>query len=424
VFLSPAVTPDPSALRDALVDRLKLSGCLVSPLVEAAFRTVPRHLFLPGVAIEEVYRDQVIVTKRLDGWPVSSSSQPTIMAIMLEQLGLRPGHRVLEIGTGTGYNAALLAAILGPAGSVTSIELDEDLATAARAHLDAAGVRGVDVLCRDGAVGYPEAAPYDRIILTVGAWDLAPAWREQLRPGGRLLLPLSVRGLQRSVAFDDHGDHLASVSVHDCEFMPLRGAFAEPARRIQLGPEPGLYLTSPNPASVDPDATYGLLRGTTRSLTTDLSVTRRAIFSGFLLWLALREPAACGLLAIGDGTQRSVVPLLFGVPGQFVWTAGVLADGALAVLASPTEVAPAGSDEPASAAFLLGVRSFGTDDALAQRLLDHIHAWDRAGRPGTPGLRIRAYPLDTAYRPAPSEFVIPKRWTQLVLDWPAPPSKT
>src|SRR2546428_12794983 len=97
----------------ALVDSLKASGCIRTPLVEAAFRAVPRHLFLPGTPLDLVYSDEAIPTKRFDGATVSSSSQPAIMAFMLEQLQLEPGHRVLEVGAGTGYNAALMGHIVG-----------------------------------------------------------------------------------------------------------------------------------------------------------------------------------------------------------------------------------------------------------------------------------------------------------------------
>ena len=91
-----------TGLQKALVEKLISMGCIRSPNVEGAFRAVPRHLFLPGVALERVYSDNAIITKRTDGKIVSSSSQPAMMAIMLEQLNLQPGHRVLEIGAGTG----------------------------------------------------------------------------------------------------------------------------------------------------------------------------------------------------------------------------------------------------------------------------------------------------------------------------------
>src|SRR5437764_11478942 len=98
-----------STLHQALVNKLKKDGAISSPSVEAAFRAVPRHLFLPGVGLDNVYTDTYVVSKEQNGVTISSSSQPTIMAVMLELLDLRPGQRVLEIGAGTGFNAALIA---------------------------------------------------------------------------------------------------------------------------------------------------------------------------------------------------------------------------------------------------------------------------------------------------------------------------
>jgi protein-L-isoaspartate(D-aspartate) O-methyltransferase len=164
-----------SRIHKTLIDDLAAAGTVGSPTVEAALRAVPRHIFLPAVPLEEVYRDQAIVTKRIDGVGVSSSSQPAIMAIMLEQLDAQPGQGVLEIGAGTRYNAALLAHIVGPAGRVVAVDIDPDTVEAARHHLDTAGFERVQVICSDRSLGYPSGAPYDRIILTVGASDITPA---------------------------------------------------------------------------------------------------------------------------------------------------------------------------------------------------------------------------------------------------------
>jgi SAM-dependent methyltransferase len=124
----------------------------------------------------------VIVTKEIDGMPVSECEQPAIVAVMLEQLGLEPGQRVLEIGAGTGQTAALMAHIVGESGQVITLDIEPDLVSSAREHLAAAGLARVQVVCADGAYGLPEAAPFDRIILTVGSPDITTAWREQLRP--------------------------------------------------------------------------------------------------------------------------------------------------------------------------------------------------------------------------------------------------
>jgi protein-L-isoaspartate(D-aspartate) O-methyltransferase len=130
---------DVAALHAALVDALLRRGAITDPRVEAAFRAIPRHLFLPDVPLAEVYRGQAIPTKIRDGEAISSSSQPEIMATMLDQLRLAPGLRVLEIGAGTGYNAALMAHIVGEKGAVVTMDVDDDLVESARAHLRAAG---------------------------------------------------------------------------------------------------------------------------------------------------------------------------------------------------------------------------------------------------------------------------------------------
>ena len=110
---------------DQLVDALLSAGAIKSSAVEAAFQAVPRHLFVPDVAVEDAYRNEAIVTKMLDGRAVSSASQPSIVAAMLEQVDLAQGQRVLEVGAGTGYNAALLGHIVGPRGRVVTVDIDE-----------------------------------------------------------------------------------------------------------------------------------------------------------------------------------------------------------------------------------------------------------------------------------------------------------
>ena len=264
------MTSDAAALHQALVDQLKDDGHIESPRVEGAFRAVPRHHFLPEQPIAEAYRNRAIPTKHLDGEAVSSSSEPAIMAIMLEMLDLQPGQNVLEIGAGTGYNAALMAQIVGETGQVTAIDIDQDIVEAAQAHLAAAGAeaaagaaQGVCVLRGDGAVGHAEGAPFDRIVLTVAATDLSPAWREQLKPDGRLLLPFRIGGIltQKVVLFAPLADRLETVSVRGGWFMMLRGEHAQGRTRLPLGPDTGLVLWADDPPPADAETLYGLLNG-------------------------------------------------------------------------------------------------------------------------------------------------------------------
>src|SRR5262249_17070828 len=161
---------------------------------------------------DEAYRYDAVIPTHFDdsGLPISSSSAPNIMATMLEQLDIAPGMRVLEIGAGTGYNAALLGRLVGDSGTVTSIDLDPPVVAEAREHLRAAGVANVRVGAGDGWLGAPLDDPFDRIIATVGVWEVSPHWFDQLRPGGVLVLPLWLRpGVQVSVALvrDTDGMH-------------------------------------------------------------------------------------------------------------------------------------------------------------------------------------------------------------------------
>ena len=224
-------------LRNAMADRLRTWGGGVIPAqVEAAMRVVPREAFLPGASLADAYGRSPIVTHRdVHGVATSSASAPGIVAAMLAQLDVRPGHRILEIGAGTGYNAALLACLCGPAGQVTTVELDSVVAAEAKNALATAGWGQVTVIVGDGEYGYAPGAPYDRIIVTAGAWDLPKAWADQLAPDGLLVAPLRLRGLTRSIAFEHTSGIWRSLSMYECGFMPMRGAGSVPERNIPLG---------------------------------------------------------------------------------------------------------------------------------------------------------------------------------------------
>jgi protein-L-isoaspartate(D-aspartate) O-methyltransferase len=228
-------------LHQALLEHLRGDGLLEDERIAAAFAAVPRHHFLPGHPLEVVYADHAVAVKREgDEW-LSSSSQPAMMAIMLAQLEPRPGDKVLEIGAGTGYNAAILDQMVGPTGGVLTLELDADLAAVARANLAAAGVEAVEVRQADGALGAPDVAPFDRIIVTAGAWDLLPAWRAQLAPAGRIVVPINVLpGMMLSLAIERRGGGWAVVSGRPCSFVALRGAQAHPGRRRS---QPGITIS-------------------------------------------------------------------------------------------------------------------------------------------------------------------------------------
>ncbi|MFI7544173.1 protein-L-isoaspartate O-methyltransferase [Actinoplanes sp. NPDC049599] len=210
-------------LRRRFVEQLRRNGAPLTPELAAAFAAVPRDVFVaegfqrrdgswarPGTAgfRAAVYRDDVLVTK-IDGRvAVSSSSQPSLMAIMLDALAVRPGDRVLEIGAGTGYNAALLAAL---GARVTSVDVQADVAEQARAALAAAGVPGVRVLTGDGYTGVPGES-FDRAIVTVGVAGVSPRWLAQTVPGP-IVVPVEHAGTHPVLAVEGGAEGPVTATV-------------------------------------------------------------------------------------------------------------------------------------------------------------------------------------------------------------------
>ncbi len=176
---------------------------------------VPRHRFLPDPEDADAYRDQPL--------PIGAGqtiSQPYMVALMTENLGLCGDERVLEIGTGSGYQAAILAEL---SRHVISVERLPSLADRARAILADLGYHNVDVFVGDGSLGYPEAAPYDRVIVTAGAPRVADAWVEQLAEGGRLVAPVGGRWGQNLTVVTSSDGELRSETAGGCVFVPLVG---------------------------------------------------------------------------------------------------------------------------------------------------------------------------------------------------------
>lgn len=394
------------AARARLVAELSRPGHALSEPVRRAFERVPRHLFVPEVSAAAAYRDEAVVVKcGPDGLPVSSSSQPAMMAIMLSQLGLMPGQRVLEIGTGTGYNAAVMAEVTGPSGQVVSIDIDPELTGRAAAALQTAGHQDVRLLCGDGGYGDPAGAPFDRIIVTAGAWDIAPAWLDQLAPGGLLVLPLSVRGIQLSVALRQAGPgQWQSVSAWRCGFVRMLGAFA--------GPEAVFRLDGP----------HALAGQMADGRPADLAALQRA-----LSLAPANEPVAAPLTGLADvadldlwltltATGLDRVTLL-AAPGTWFPPADLLPLGAL--VSDATEPGRIGvamllpADEAAMA--IAGYGPGGAD--LAGRLAGLAEQWPDLGRPGAARLRLTVSRGEAEPDPPPAAVSAVRPSVVLSVSW-------
>ncbi len=189
---------------------------LSDPRVLAAMEKVPRHLFIPEQLRRLAYEDEAL--------PVGNAqtiSQPYIVGYMLEQLDIAPDHRVLEIGTGTGYQAAVLAEL---ASEVYTIERVLDLYEIARRILSELGYTNVDITFGDGTAGLPDRAPFDRIIVAAAAPQLPPALFDQLVEGGRLIIPIGAPDMQRLLLIRKQNNTPVTTQLEDVRFVPLVGS--------------------------------------------------------------------------------------------------------------------------------------------------------------------------------------------------------
>jgi len=214
--------------RKKLVSRLVDEGVLKSEQVIKAMLAVPRELFVPEPHRKYAYADTPLPT--LSGQTISA---PHMVAMMCEYLDLKPGHKVLEVGAGSGYHAAVCAEIVAPRGSavrghVYAIERVMDLVIFAKKNLERAGYSDrVTVICGDGTMGYPEAAPYDRILVTAAAPKIPLPLIEQLRVSGRIVIPVGEPySIQELVIAEKREDgSVKSISVGGCVFVPLIGRY-------------------------------------------------------------------------------------------------------------------------------------------------------------------------------------------------------
>jgi protein-L-isoaspartate(D-aspartate) O-methyltransferase len=210
-----------AGLRDRLVDSLLRKGYVVTPAVESALRKVPREEFLPAKLKGDAYVDSPMPIG--EGQTISA---PHMVAIMAEKLDLMPGNKVLEIGAGSGYHAAVVAEMVRPEGHVFTVERIASLAKFAEDNLGRAGYGdSVSVIVADGSKGLPEEAPFDRIFVACGAPDVPSPLLDQLADGGKMLVPVGGRLYQDLVKVERRGAKMIRESHGGCVFVPLIGEF-------------------------------------------------------------------------------------------------------------------------------------------------------------------------------------------------------
>ncbi len=362
----------------------------------AAFLAVPRHRFVPryrvwgstewhevtSASLEQhlarLYVDEpLILAGDDDENPSSTISQPSLVLRMLDLLQLEPGQTVFELGTGSGWNAALMAYIVGPEGRVYSVELLPEVAQQAQRALDALPVTNARIITGDGSDAYLPGAPYDRAVFTAGAYDVPRAFYARLRDGGRLLLVLKQAGggdvlcLLRKV-----GERFVSETLAPCGFLALRGKHQHP----ELEPQP-----------IERFPEWPALQGA--------ECGRTAFWwAGKGGWqFEWRTLAVRFFLAIADPGYRAFttekthprdqVQQYFGLWDASARSLVIAKDDALVAYGTP---------------------------AARGRLVRRLHEWVDLGMPSAASFRLTVYPADATVQPASREWIVKRTDSQFV----------
>ena len=403
---------DAERLRNALVDQLRAEGHARTTAVETALRTVPRHVFVPDASLEDAYANAPVHIKYdPDGTSISCASQPSVVALMLDQLDVQPGQRVLELGAGTGYNAGLLAHLVGENGHVTTLDVDDDLVEGARAHLAAAGITNVEAVTRDGALGYAEGAPYDRIIATVGAHGVPHAWLRQLAPGGRLLVPQRLKGtVSRSIAYEQRDGRWVSLDSRMNTFMPLRRGIADDDRRaIPLSADGTVRLQAPAGLNINADALAGVLDQSRTEEWTGMTVQAMESPEWMELFVTCSLPSGLIRMLFPQSAKGDLL-----TEDPYPSSTAVVDKAAVTYLARrpSQEKTPEGGK-----LWEFGVIGHGPgSDELAAKVADAIRTWDREYRRREATFEIQ--PLDApATNQRPGLFALDTPLNRIVVNW-------
>lgn len=403
----------PELLRDAMVKQIEAAGYAVDEQVQRALRSVERHHFVPDAAIEDAYAPDIVVTKRAaDGEVLSCLSHPSIVALQLGQLAVRPGQRVLEIGAGAGYNAALLARLVGPGGQVTAIDVDPDAVDNARRRLAAVGVGNVEVVLADGALGHPAGAPFDRILATVGAYGIPDAWLGQLTPDGRLVVPVRIRGsVSRSIAFE-RGDNgrWRSVDHQMCGFVPLRDGIADdPRRRVALTSDAAVKLLLNQEHALDPAGLSGVLDRSRFEVWTGVTFGPMQSLEWLYLWLAcVLDTGVCSMSVEPAAIDAGAVEPMFRAS-----TMAVPGDRELAYLTGRA----VGHTASGGRIMEVGVIGHGDNPAdLTTRVAEEVRAWSERHRNRQVRFEIAA-PASGSTDPAHGRFFLDRPHNPIAVGW-------
>ncbi|GHJ36983.1 methyltransferase, FxLD system [Streptomyces sp. TS71-3] len=400
---------DATRLRKQVVDELCADGTISSPEIEAAMRKVPRHAFTPDTPLDKAYDTYAAVITKTDehGVQLSSVSAPQIQAMMLEQARVRPGMRVLEIGSG-GLNAAYLAELVGEDGDVVTVDIDSVVTDRASRLLEEHGYDRVRVVTADAAEPIPALGEVDVVMVTAGAWDIAPAWTAQLKDGGRLVVPLRMRGLTRSVAFTqiagEHCSYLESESALICGFVPMQGSTGHREELLLVNgtPEIGLRFDDGLPAA--PHRLDNAVTTPRHELWTGVTIGLQELLDTLQMTMAISLPGFC-VMAVDDDLDTGLV-----APTNKRFALAAVEDDSFAYLVTRR------TEDNKHVEY--GVHALGPNaKQLADTIADVLRDWQTNHR-GGPSPVIRVYPAGTPDDQITADRVIDKVHSRISLSWP------
>ncbi len=356
-----------------LVNYLKERGFLVSDLIENAFLKVKRHYFTPQIwdfseqgrriryklsyelpdkaLLEKIYKDTSLNLMVEDGKVIATSSQPSVMVVMMEGVGLEEGHRVMEVGTGSGYNIGVMSEVVGNSGIAVSLEVNPKVYNFARENLKRAGINSVHLWLGDGVFGLERYAPYDGIVVTASSPVISRNWIAQMRVGGKLVFPLVVRGLEILVFMEKKDNEvLEGDARYYVRFLFFKGpgsVLGRNSARVSVLPLETVLKTS------------AVRDGELESIINTLTIKER---HDLFLYLALMEKHATSF-----ATEV----------GEFEWGYGIWKDGV----------------DKSGFVFVFGERVYIWGDRHARlRFLRLLEKWEELGKPGIGDYRIKVFP--------------------------------
>ncbi|MEY9840496.1 methyltransferase, FxLD system [Streptacidiphilus sp. EB103A] len=402
--------PEAVRRRNRMADAVIAGGWAPSARVQEALREVPRHRFTPESPLAVAYDDDLAVQTRFDenGRTVSSISAAWLQADMLEQVAPEPGMTMLEAGSG-GYNAELAARLVAPRGRVITVDLDPYVIQRAQRLCAEAGSGQVTPVLGDAGLGAPGHMPpggYGGILVTYNSWDIAPAWREQLAEGRRLVVPLEMHGYTRSITLRRQGGVLHAQHWTYCGFVRDRGAASRPTPTTSLADG----TVTLRWADGTPQDTTGLeeaLHTPRHEVPTGVVLPGGYSYATLQLYAATTLEGFCRLAASDTA--------LVAAPSPQEHPAAIATGGSLAYL---TIVKILDAPSPADRRWEFYVHAYGPDaPTLAQRLVDSVRDWDRHVREtGYPAMTV--HPAGTPLADLPPGDLLDKEASRLVFQWP------